>query len=90
VLIWKSVTAGRKAAGIITLLNLAVLLAIIAYRAGGGAVASESVSAMTLRTAVWAAIYTAVWWSTHGVGSPHAADLPGRASAPPNSPSDLR
>lgn len=49
--------AGRWSAGLIGLVNLAVLVAIVI---AGDAVAQESLAAMTARTAVWLIIYAAL------------------------------
>lgn len=57
VLIWQSLAAGRRAAGIVFSLNLLVLAAVAALHLGGGAVAIQSVLAMTFRTAVWLALF---------------------------------
>jgi hypothetical protein len=60
--IWASLRRGRCAAGAIFLLNLLVLIGIgLSYR-GGGAVAVESLRAMTLRTVVWLALFLAARW----------------------------
>lgn len=59
---WRSMNAGRYAAGGVFLLNLVVLLGILAvYRVGGG-VAVDSLKAMTLRTGVWLALFLATSW----------------------------
>lgn len=62
VILWRSVNAGRYATGAIFLLNLLVLVGIIVVYRGGGAVAVESLRAMTFRTAVWLVLYLAVSW----------------------------
>jgi len=62
VIMWRSVDAGRYAAGAIFLLNLLVLAAVvIAYRRGG-AVAVDSLQAMTFRTVVWLVLFLALGW----------------------------
>ena len=60
--IWRSVNAGRYAAGAIFLLNLLVLVGIVVIYRSGGAVAVDSLRAMTLRTVVWLALFIAAWW----------------------------
>ena len=56
-IIVRSLKWGMLASAVIVLANLIVLLALLAMRAGGGAVATQTLSAMTLRTSVWAMIY---------------------------------
>jgi hypothetical protein len=53
VLIWRDHCRGRAWAGRIALLNLSVLLAIAVLYASGGAVAVDSLMAMTVRTVAW-------------------------------------
>ena len=60
--IWRSVNAGRYAAGVIFLLNLLVLVGIVVLYRSGGAVAVDSLRAMTLRTVVWLALFITVSW----------------------------
>ena len=60
--IWRSVNAGRYAAGAIFLLNLLVLVGIVVIYRSGGAVAVDSLRAMTLRTVVWLALFIAASW----------------------------
>lgn len=62
VTVWRSVSAGRYAAGAIFLLNLLVLVGILVVYRSGGAVAVDSLRAMTLRTVVWLALFMAVSW----------------------------
>ena len=62
VLIWRSLGPGRYAAGAIFLLNLIVLLGIIALYRSGGAVAVDSLRAMTLRTVVWLVLFATATW----------------------------
>lgn len=60
---WRSVVRGRAAAGAIFVLNLIVLAAVgTLYSNGGGAVAIESVHAMTLRTVVWLVLFAGFAW----------------------------
>src|SRR5690606_24786143 len=47
---------GRLLAGGIAALNVVVLLTVVVRRATGGAVASETLAAMTLRAVVWLAL----------------------------------
>ena len=60
--IWRSVNAGRYAAGVIFLLNLLVLVGIVVLYRSGGAVAVDSLRAMTLRTVVWLVLFIAASW----------------------------
>jgi hypothetical protein len=55
--LWRNIRLGKNAAGAIFLLNLIVLAGILAMRQGGGAVAVDSLRAMTFRTAVWLALF---------------------------------
>ncbi len=59
---WRSVNTGRRAAGAIFLLNLLVLAAILVIYRSGGAVAVDSLRAMTFRTVVWLVLFLAVSW----------------------------
>ena len=59
VLLWRNLRQGRVAAGVIVVLNVMVLASIIAIFAGGGAVAPDSLRAMSLRTVVWLALFAA-------------------------------
>ena len=56
VLILRDLGRGRLLAGGIAALNVVVLLTVVVRRATGGAVASETLAAMTLRAVVWLAI----------------------------------
>ncbi len=60
--IWRSVDAGRYAAGVIFLLNLLVLVGIVVIYGSGGGVAVDSLRAMTVRTVVWLALFIAASW----------------------------
>mgnify|MGYP003508580466 FL=1 len=60
--IWRSVNAGRYAAGVIFLLNLLVLVGIVVIYGSGGGVAVDSLRAMTLRTVVWLVLFAAASW----------------------------
>lgn len=59
---WRSLPAGRNAAAVVLFLNLAVLLGIFLLHSTGSAIAVESLRAMTLRSAVWLALFIALWW----------------------------
>lgn len=69
VLILRNPLRGRLLAAGIALLNVIVLVAIVARRATGGAVADETLVAMTLRSAVWIAIAVVLG---RALGSRHA------------------
>ncbi len=59
---WRSLNLGKIGAFAIFALNLVVLAAVgIAYTSGGD-VAIDSLRAMTLRTVVWLAIFSGLWW----------------------------
>lgn len=60
VAIWRNRTWGAYGAGAIFLLNLIVLAGIIILFRSGGAVAVESLRAMTLRTVVWLVLFVVV------------------------------
>jgi hypothetical protein len=62
VTVWRSVHAGRNAAGGIFLLNFLVLVAILVIDRMGGAVAVDSLRAMTLRTVVWLVLFLGASW----------------------------
>lgn len=62
VALWRRTNAGRYAAGAIFLLNLLVLAVIGMIYRRGGAIAAESLQAMTLRTAVWLALFLSASW----------------------------
>jgi hypothetical protein len=62
VIVWRSVKAGRYAAGAIFLLNILVLGGIVVVFRSGGAVAVDSLRAMTLRTVVWLVLFLTVSW----------------------------
>jgi hypothetical protein len=55
--IWRSPRAGAVAGGTIFILNLLVLAGIVVLFARGGAVAPDSLRAMTLRTVVWLVLF---------------------------------
>ena len=60
--IWRSLILGKYAAGAIFLLNILVLLGIILVYRSGGAVAVDSLGAMTLRTVVWLILFLVASW----------------------------
>lgn len=62
VMAWRSLVRGRQAAAAIFVLNLLVLAAIGTLYATGGAVAIESVHAMTLRSVVWLVLFVGLAW----------------------------
>lgn len=70
VMAWRSLVRGRQAAAAIFVLNLLVLAAIGTLYATGGAVAVESVRAMTLRSVVWLALFIGLAW----LGRKHTTD----------------
>ncbi|MGE0875134.1 MAG: hypothetical protein AB7O31_10750 [Burkholderiales bacterium] len=59
---WRSLDRGKRGAFAIFALNLVVLAATGIAHASGGEVAIDSVRAMTLRTVVWLAIFSGLWW----------------------------
>lgn len=60
--IHRSLQDGRRIALLVTAANTLVLGAVVAYAASGGTVARETLTAMTARTLVWAAIVAALGW----------------------------
>lgn len=60
--IWRSLLLGKYAAGAIFLLNILVLLGIILIYRSGGAVAVDSLGAMTVRTVVWLVLFLGTSW----------------------------
>jgi hypothetical protein len=69
VTVWCNVNAGRTAAGAIFLLNLLVLVGIFVIYRSGGAVAVDSLRAMTLRTIVWLMLYLGASWLARRQGA---------------------
>ncbi|MFO7560767.1 MAG: hypothetical protein R6X10_18220 [Desulfobacterales bacterium] len=59
---WRSLNLGKIGARAIFVLNLIVLAAISVVYTSEGAVAIDSLRAMTLRTVVWLAIFSGLWW----------------------------
>lgn len=62
VLAWHSPSRGRNAAAAIFMLNLLALAAICFVYTSGGAVAIDSLRAMTLRTLVWLGLFIGLAW----------------------------
>lgn len=62
VIAWRRLDRGRHAAAAVFVLNLFVLAGISRLYATGGAVAIESIRAMTFRTAVWLALFAGLVW----------------------------
>ena len=60
--LWRSLTLGKYAAGAVFLLNILVLLGIILVYRNGGAVAVDSLRAMTLRTVMWLVLFLVASW----------------------------
>jgi hypothetical protein len=63
VAMWRCLRCGVHAAAIVFALNLLVLVAIFAVYSSGGAVAVESLGAMSFRTAVWLALLWILRWA---------------------------
>lgn len=62
VVIARSLTWGKSGAGMIFVLNLLVFAGTIILYRSGGAVAVDSLKAMTLRTSVWLVLFLVVAW----------------------------
>lgn len=62
VAIWRNARIARTAAGAIFLANLLVLIGILGIHRQGGAVAVDSLGAMTLRTGIWLVLWLAAMW----------------------------
>ncbi len=62
---WRSAAHGKYSAAAIFILNLLVLGAVGYLYASGGAVAMESLRAMTLRTVVWLVLFLGFMWVSH-------------------------
>ena len=60
--IWQSHILGKYAAGTIFLLNILVLLGIMLVYRSGGAVAVDSLGALTLRTVGWLVLFLVASW----------------------------
>lgn len=72
VMIWRPVALGRNLAGVICGLNFLVLVEIILLHQRGGAVAVDSLRAMTFRTVVWLVLFLVASWVAR-VRRAHAA-----------------
>jgi hypothetical protein len=67
---WRSLKLGRNGAAAIFLLNLLVLAAIRVLHTSGGAVAADSLHAMTFRTIVWFVLFIGLGWlSRRAIGN---------------------
>lgn len=62
ILAWHRLDHGRNAAAAIFILNLLALAAIWTLYSSGGAVAIDSLRAMTLRTVVWLVLFIGLGW----------------------------
>ncbi|MFT4605034.1 MAG: hypothetical protein ACI9W4_001773 [Rhodothermales bacterium] len=62
--IWRELAAGKKAAGIVFILNCLVLVGIVLVYLTGGGVAVDSLYAMTFRTAIWLGLFLGLVWLT--------------------------
>lgn len=60
---WRNLRPGRNVAAGIFILNLAILFVVFLLYWAGGEIAAESLRAMTLRSAVWLAFFTTLWWT---------------------------
>ncbi|WP_134085215.1 hypothetical protein [Thiohalophilus thiocyanatoxydans] len=67
VVAWRNVHYGRNGAAAVFILNLLVLAAIWLLYNPGGAVAIDSLRAMTLRTIVWLLIFMGFGWLSRRV-----------------------
>jgi len=65
VIAWRSVDRGKYAAVTIFVLNCLVLGAIGYLYSTGGAVAIDSLRAMTLRTVVWLVLFLGLAWTSY-------------------------
>ena len=70
VTVWRNVSAGRNAAGVIFFLNLLVFAVILVIYGRGGAVAVDSLRAMALRTVVWLVLFAGASWLVARQGQP--------------------
>lgn len=64
VLAWKRSKFGARGAGLIAVLNLAVLIAIALLYSAGGPIASTSLKAMAFRTIVWVVLSLVLLWAS--------------------------
>jgi len=61
-MIWQDLNFGTTAAKMVFLINLAVLVLIFIVYLMGGAVATESLKAMSFRTIVWLVLWCGLLW----------------------------
>lgn len=61
-MIWQDINSGISAAKTVFLINFAALILILIVYFIGGGVATESLKAMSLRTAVWLLFWGGLWW----------------------------
>lgn len=76
VVAWRRLKSGRNTAAAIFTLNLLVLVAIWMLRSSGGAVASESLRAMTVRTVVWLVLAIGLAWLSRPMAAGRAGHRP--------------
>ena len=69
VIAWRGLNRGRNGAAAIFILNFLVLAAIWILYTSGGAVAIDSLRAMTLRTVVWLVLFIGLGWLSRRVRS---------------------
>ena len=69
VLAWKRSGLGARGAGIVAVLNLAVLGGIALLYSPGGPVAITSFKAMAFRTVVWVVLFLVLLWASRQAGS---------------------
>ena len=62
IIAWRNIKQGMTVAAAIFVLNLIVLTAIFYLYTQGNSVAVDSLRAMSLRTAVWLALFSGFWW----------------------------
>jgi hypothetical protein len=62
IIAWRNIRQGMYVAAAISVLNLIVLTTIFFLYTEGNAIAVDSLRAMSLRTAVWLALFAGFWW----------------------------
>jgi hypothetical protein len=62
IIAWCNIRQGMYVAAAIFVLNLIVLTTIFFLYTEGNAIAVDSLRAMSLRTAVWLALFAGFWW----------------------------
>ena len=62
VVAWRDIHYGKNGAAIVFALNLLVLAAIWLLYNSGGAVAIDSLRAMTMRTVIWLLLFMGLFW----------------------------